>query len=105
LLRLRTEYASTAHHSKGLARLLENSFSTFQVLFRATLRLKGITPPREPAALIQEAARAIGIDAAPYEWARQSRAGLASYRLRALDRLAAQYVDGIEQLARVVNDL
>ena len=105
LLRLRTEYAACAGDPKALTRLLENSLSTFLVLFRATLRLKNIARPADAAAVVRETAEAAGFDAAPFAWALASRLGRAPATLKAFDPLAARYVDAVEQLARFANGL
>jgi hypothetical protein len=105
LLHLRTEYAVVAGEPKALTRLLENSLGTFLVLFRATLRLKGVTPPADAAALIRETAKAAGLDPVAFDWTLASRSGKAKFALTAFDPLAMKYLDGIEQLARVVNEL
>ena len=73
LLRLRTEYAAAAPDRKALARLMENSLSTFLVLFRATLRLKQIKPPVDATELVRATAKATGLDPVPFEWALASR--------------------------------
>ena len=105
LLRLRTEYAAAAPDRKALARLLENSLSTFLVLFRATLRLKQIKPPADATELVRATAKATGLDPMPFEWALASRWGQAPTPLKAFDPVAGKYVDAVEQLARVVNGL
>ncbi len=104
LLRLRTEYAARAGDPKALARLLENSLSTFLVLFRATLRLKNVAPPANAAAVVRETAKTVGFGAGPFEWALSARMGRAPSMLKAFDALAAQYVDAVEQLAKFVNE-
>jgi hypothetical protein len=105
LLRLRTEYAAAAPDRKALARLMENSLSTFLVLFRATLRLKQIKPPADATELVRATAKATGLDPMPFEWALASRWGQAPAPLKAFDPVAAKYVDAVEQLARVVDAL
>lgn len=105
LLHLRTEFVAVAGDPKLLGRLLQNSLSTFLVLFRATLRLSGVKPPLETPAVVRETARAAGFSAAPFEWALAARSGVAPAPLKAFDPLGAQYVDAIEQLARFVNGL
>jgi hypothetical protein len=105
LLHLRTEYAAVGGDAKALARLLENSVSTFLVFGRAMLKLKQAEAPQEAEALARETGKAAGFDPAPFLWALASRNGRAPRSLGALDPLAAQYVDAVEQLARVVNSL
>jgi hypothetical protein len=105
LLRLRAEYISGGTDPKALARLLENSLSTFLVMFRATLRLKGVKPPAGQAELIQATGKAVGLKTTPLEWALASRSGKAPSALQPFDPIAAQYVDVVEQLADVVNAL
>jgi hypothetical protein len=105
LLHLRTEYASVAGDAKALGRLLENSLSTFLVLFRATLRLKGSKPPADAASVVGETAKAAGFAPVPFEWALAARSGKAPSALKAFDPLAGQYLDAVEQLAKFVNGL
>ena len=104
VLHLRTEYVAVASDPKLLGRLLQNSVSTFLVLFRATLRLSGVKPPPEATTVVRETARAAGFSAAPFEWALAARSGQGT-TLKAFDPVAAQYVDAVEQLARFVNGL
>ncbi len=105
LLHLRTEYAAIAKDPAALSRLLENSLSTFLVFFRATLRLKGMTPPGDSLELIRETCKATGVPALPFEWALAARMNRAPNALRDFDPLAGQYVDAVERLAHVVNSL
>ncbi|MBI4500401.1 MAG: hypothetical protein HY700_04500 [Gemmatimonadetes bacterium] len=105
LLHLRTEYAAAAGHPRVLEQLMQNASSTFLVFFRAILRLKGAAPPRDGVALVRETAKATGLNAAPFEWALESRSGRRRGALKPFDPVAAQYMDGVEQLARIVNAL
>ena len=105
LLHLRTEYAAAAGDGKALGRLLEASLGAFLILLRATLRLKGVKPPADRETLVREAAKATGLDVAPFEWALAKRAGRPAPALKAFDPVAAAYVDAIERLAEAVDRL
>ena len=68
LLQLRTEFAATASDGKALGALLADSATTFFVLFRATLRLAGRTPPLDSTALVKETADLAGFDGTAFDW-------------------------------------
>ncbi len=104
LLRLRTEYAAAAPSGKALARLLVGTASTFLTLMRATLRLAGREPPREPGPLVRAAAEAAGMDAAAFDWVVGRLEGRGMPALEPYDPVAARYVDAIERLARFVDE-
>ena len=54
---------------------------------------------------MREAAKATGLDVAPFEWALAKRAGRPAPALKAFDPVAAGYVDAIERLAEAVDRL
>jgi hypothetical protein len=104
LLRLRTQYAAAAPDSGATAELLETSFRTFLVLFRATLRVAGREPPAARDVLVRDVAQTAGLDPAAFAWPLASRAGRAP-RLAPFDPAGARYLDEIEKLAHFVNRL
>ena len=103
LLRLRTEYAAAASDGRALGKLLLASASTFLALLRATLRLAGRVPPREPAPLVRAAAEVTGMDACAFDWVVGRLEGRDLPPLEPFDAEGARYVDAIERLARFVD--
>jgi hypothetical protein len=105
LLHLRAHYAAAAADRKALEQLLLGSVSTIFVLFRATLRIKGIAPPAQLELLVRETGAVTGLDTGAFDWALARRAGRAAAPLQAFDPLGARYLDAIERLAHFVNQL
>lgn len=99
LLHLRTAYAAAAADAGALEALLEQSSGTVLSLLRAALRLAGREVPREPGAMVAEAAQLAGLDPAAFAWVLARRAGDRQARLAPFDGRAAGYVDAVQQLA------
>jgi hypothetical protein len=83
LLKLRAAVMATGGDAPRQLRLLEESLSTFMVIFRAVARLYGEAPPSDYEALTAWTARTAGIDGAPF--ARVVRHNRGSERLRPAD--------------------
>jgi hypothetical protein len=66
LIQLRQGVMAAAGKRGALLELLEDSLSTFMVLFRATARLHGERPPFTNEALCQRMAELCGLDATPF---------------------------------------
>lgn len=103
LLQLRTEFAATASDGKALGALLADSATTFFVLFRATLRLAGRTPPLDSAALVKETADLAGFDGTAFDWILGKLAGRKQPNLKPYDAVGDHYVEQIELLAHFVD--
>lgn len=63
LLQLRRGYVALVGEPAALSQLGVTSMPTIQILLRGILALRGVTIPRDPEALIREAARITGADA------------------------------------------
>jgi hypothetical protein len=105
LLKLRAEYAASGPHAKALGTLLVQSASTFFVLLRAVLRLKGTVPPKAPADLVRAAASVVGFDASAFDWVLARLAGAKVPDLRPFDPIAEGYLIAIERLAAFVDEM
>jgi hypothetical protein len=103
LLQLRTEFAATAADGKALGNLLADSATTFFVLFRATLRLAGRTPPLDPADLVQDTADLAEMDGTAFDWILNGLAGKKRPNLKPYDAIGNRYVEQIELLAHFVD--
>ena len=66
LLRLRTKAASVLSDKQSLARLMADSVSTFCVLFRHALLLKGIEVAPNKRAIVDQCREAFNMQAAPF---------------------------------------
>jgi hypothetical protein len=105
LLQLRAEYAAAAPKGKALEALLTGSAGTFLVLFRATLRLAGRTPPGDPAALVADTAAVAGLDASALDWVLGRMAGRRVPALAPFDPVAGHYLAQAERLAGYLDGL
>lgn len=103
LLQLRTEFAAVASDGKALGALLADSATTFFVLFRATLRLAGRTPPMDSAALVRDTAELAGLDGTAFDWILNKLAGRKQPHLKPYDAVGDSYVEQIERLAHFVD--
>ncbi len=103
LLQLRTEFAAYAADGKALGSLLADSATTFFVLFRATLRLAGRTPPLNSAELVRETADLADLDGTAFDWILGRLAGQKQPNLKPYDVTGDRYVEQIEKLAHFVD--
>jgi hypothetical protein len=103
LLQLRTEFAATASDGKALGARLADSATTFFVLFRATLRLAGRTPPLDSSTLVKETADLAGFDGTAFDWILKKLAGHKPANLKPHDAVGNHYVEQIERLAQYVD--
>lgn len=72
-IQLREQYLLLADDAPGLGRMLTQSFPTFLTLFRAGLRLAGVTPPRDPSAVIDAISARAGFDAESFRQVLRAR--------------------------------
>jgi hypothetical protein len=103
LLQLRTEFAASAADGRALGNLLVDSATTFFVIFRATLRLAGRTPPLESADLVRETADLADLDGTAFDWILNRLAGRKQPKLKPYDAIGDRYVEQIELLAHFVD--
>lgn len=105
VIQLRRGILAAGGDRARLVGLLEESLSTFMVLFRALLRLHGEEPPTDYEALARSAAALTGSDAGPFvQVVRHVRGGPAIARGTVME-LVAGYLDGAERLAAHVDAL
>jgi len=96
LLRLHAAYAASADEPARLRDLLIKSSSTFLVLFRGLLRLKGVKPlpsRRDTAAAV---GRLLRIDLAAFGFIHGLRAGASGAGRAAVDVQARRYLKAVE---------
>lgn len=103
LLQLRREFAAAAADGKQLGELLVESARTFFILFRATLRLVGRTPPQDPESLVSETAAVAGFDASCFQWILAKIKGTKVSNLQDSDPVGDSYLQQIELLAGFVD--
>lgn len=98
LLHLRQGVLAAGGDGKRQVELLAMSKSAILVLFRATLRLHGRTPSRDPREVVRETSSIVGFDPAPFE--RVIRHVRKEEAIRAGDAppLLAEYTRGVERL-------
>jgi len=98
LLHLRKGVLAAGGDGNNQLELLAASRSAIMVLFRATMRLHGTTPPADTAELCRQVAQVAGLDASPF--IRVLRHARGEDKVRAADAgaLLADYVRGVQQL-------
>ena len=105
LLRLRTKAAGTLSDIGPLARMMEDSISTFCMLFRHALILTGNEAPTVKREIVAAAARAFGIDASPFETLLTRRESGAKMKAPELEALLTSYIKEIEHVIDTVDAL
>ncbi len=105
LLALRQGILSAGHDRRRLRELLAASLSTFMVLFRATVRLHGETPPTDYVLLAQRVGELAGLDPAPFERVVRHLRRSEPLEARDVDPVVDGYLAGAEQLASHVDAL
>jgi hypothetical protein len=98
LLHLRQGVLAAGRDGRRQLDLLAASKSTIMVLFRATLRLHGETPPMDTVELCRQVARVAGLDAEPFIRVVRHVRGDAKLRPGDAGPLLADYVRGVQQL-------
>ncbi|MFN2565575.1 MAG: hypothetical protein ABR499_11320 [Gemmatimonadaceae bacterium] len=98
LLHLRQAVLAAGGDGRRQLDVLAASKSTIMVLFRATVRLHGETPPTDTVELCRHIGRLAGLDAEPF--VRVVRHVRGDDKLRAADagRVLTDYVRGVQQL-------
>jgi hypothetical protein len=98
LLHLRQGVLATGGDGRRQLELLEASKSTIMVLFRATMRLHGQTPPTDTIELCRQTGRLAAFDPEPFM--RVVRHARAEAKLKPADArtLLTEYVRGVQQL-------
>lgn len=94
-IQLREQYLLLSSDPKGLGQLLTRSFPTFLTLFRAGLRLAGVTPPRDPAAAIEAVSSRAGFDPEPFRRVLHARSDAATLEPDATDPVVSGYLTSV----------
>lgn len=103
-IQLRERYLLASGDPAELRELLVRSFSTFLVLFRTVLRLAGGDAPRDPEAVIRQAAAQAGFDPAPLLAVHAARGG-AKLDARPESPVVTGYLDAVEKVVEWVDRL
>jgi predicted nucleotidyltransferase len=98
LLKLRQGVLAAGGDGRRLVDLLAASLSTIMVIFRAVLRLEGMSPPKDNIASSQSVARAAGFDAAPFEQVVRHVRGEQAIAAAEAPTVVAGYLQGMEKL-------
>ena len=98
LLHLRQGVLAAGGDGKRQLELLEASKSTIMVLFRATMRLHGQTPPADTVELCREVGRLASFDPEPFGRVVRHVRGEAKVKPGEARLLLTEYVRGVQQL-------
>jgi hypothetical protein len=98
LLHLRQGVLAAGGDGRRQIELLEGTKSTVMVLFRATMRLHGETPPADTEELCRQVGRLAGIDADPFIRVVRHVRGAEKVRAAEAGRLLTDYTRGVQQL-------
>lgn len=98
LLHLRQGVLAAGGDGRRQLELLEVSKSTIMVLFRATMRLHGETPPSDSVELCRDVGRHAGFDAEPFIRVVRHARGEAKLKPGDARPLLTEYVRGAQQL-------
>ncbi len=105
VLRLRAHYAATQADGKALGLLIESSFRSFLVVFRALLRTAGQSPPQNPEELVRSASQVAGLDPEVFRWPLDRISGRKVADVVAYDPTADRYLEAIERLVLHIDEL
>lgn len=98
LLHLRQGVLASGGDAKLQLELLEDSLSTFMVIFRAAARLHGESPSTDYSTLSEATGRRAGFDAAPFARVARHVRGEGKVAVAEVPAVLAGYVAGVEQL-------
>jgi hypothetical protein len=98
LLHLRQGVLAAGGDGRRQLELLEASKSTIMVLFRATMRLHGETPPVDTVELCRQIGRLAGLDPEPFIRVVRHARGDDKVRPGDAGRLLTEYVRGVQRL-------
>ena len=98
LLQLRQGTLLAGNDGKRQLELLDASFSTIMVLFRAVSRLAGVTPPADTVPVVELVAARAGIDATAFTRVALHRRGEARIPPDEAGAVLTQYLTGVERL-------
>lgn len=98
VLQLRRGVLATGSDGKATLALLEGGTSTMLALFRAVVRLRGETPPRDDVELAAAVAKLAGCDAAPFSRVVRHRRGSVTIKPAEAASVAAGCLDGLQRV-------
>ena len=98
LLKLRAGTLAAGADASRQLELLEQSLSTFMVIFRGVLRLHGERPPTDNDALVSAVAAHAGFDAGPFVRVVQHVRGSQRLDKREAGTVLAAYLESVERL-------
>jgi hypothetical protein len=98
LIKLRQGVLASGNDAKRQLELLAASASAIMIVFRALLRLHGVTPPGDNAALSEAAAKQAGFDAAPFQRVVRHVRNESPLKPADVPAVLAAYLGGMEHL-------
>jgi predicted nucleotidyltransferase len=105
LLRLRQKASGVLSDEDHLRRLLLDSLSTFCVLFRHALRLRGVDPGVKKRDILARAREVFAMDSSPFEQLLDVREGITKPRQFRPAPLMDTYLEGIGTVIEAVDTL
>jgi hypothetical protein len=103
VLQLRRGVLATGADGKATLALLEGGASTMLALFRAVIRLRGETPPKDDVELASAVAKLAGCDAGPFARVVQHRRGNVLIKPAEAASVASGCLDGLQQVVRYLD--
>ncbi|MBI5710933.1 MAG: hypothetical protein HZC42_11625 [Candidatus Eisenbacteria bacterium] len=104
-IRLRQAYLLDVGNTAGLARVLRASASGFATLFRTLLRLRGETPPAEPAKVIERVSDLYRLDAQGLLAAHLFRYSERRWKPAEVQGLYRRFLGEVDRLIDAINEL
>jgi predicted nucleotidyltransferase len=106
LIQLRRLYIPASTSVEKLSALMSDSLASFAALFRAVLILQGQEPPVTKPEIVHAIVRLLNLDGPPFEKIFELRSGgQSSLTLNEANQVFASYMDQIERVIEVVDQL
>jgi hypothetical protein len=103
VLQLRRGVLATGSDGKATLELIEGGTSTMLALFRAVVRLRGESPPKDDVDLATAVAKLAGCDATPFTKVVQHRRGNVTLKAGDSAAIAAGCLDGLQHVVRYLD--
>lgn len=103
LLQLRRGSMAASGDAKAQLALLESSYSTIMVIFRALLRLRGETPPADQVEVAQRVSALTELDAAPFVRVAWHRKGQNPVRGHEVAPVLTGVITGMQRVVRYLD--